>query len=73
MQQKAKTVMRRRLSDWKAAALSAMSSGDFDLGRLLSQAENEIDRSGFVSDTLVVLYLKALAARGIQGGDDDDD
>jgi hypothetical protein len=71
MQQKAKTVMRRRISDWKAAALSAMSSGDYDLGRLLSQAENEIDRSGFISDTLVVLYLKALTARGVHTGDDD--
>lgn len=68
-QQKAKTIMRRRISAWKTCALSAMSSGDFDLGRLLSQAENEIDSGGFVSDTIVVTLLKVLAARGVGGAE----
>lgn len=66
MQQKSKTVMRRRISNFRAAGRSAMSGGDYDLVRILSQAENEIDRSGFISDTLVVELLKAFADRGIE-------
>ena len=71
-QQKAKTIMRRRISAWRTAALSAMSGGDFELGRLLSQAENEIDSTGFVSDTIVVLLLKMFAAKGVARGEDPD-
>ena len=71
IQQKAKTTLRRRLPTWKAAAFAAMSAGDFDLGRLLSQIENEIDTNGVASDTLIARYLTEMAARKIQGGEGD--
>lgn len=65
-QQTVKTTNRRRLSYWRAAAENAMKTSDYELARLLSHVENEIDASGFVSDNLVADYMKALTARGVE-------
>lgn len=70
-QQRTKTMNRRRLQVWKAVALAGFSSGDFDLGRVCSQIENEINTTGFVSDTLVVEYLALIRDRGISDMPDD--
>lgn len=64
-QQVTKTVNRRRLNSWRAAAQNAMRSGDFDLGAVLNKIENEIERTGFASDSLVDDFLKVLSAREI--------
>jgi hypothetical protein len=68
-QQAEKTVMRRRVPSWGAAAKSALAGGDHDLGLLLGQMQNEIASSGFVSDSLVAEYIKALRKRGIHAFD----
>jgi len=64
-QQATKTINRRRIAYWKAAGECAMRAGDFKLGRLLSQVENEVNATGFVSDNLVAEYMAALGARGL--------
>lgn len=63
-QQATKTINRRRISYWRAAAENLMKAGDYDLARLLSHIENEINGTGFVSDSLVADYMKALSTRG---------
>lgn len=64
-QQSIKTMNRRRLSYWRAAADNAFKTGDAGLARLLNQIENQIDTSGLVTDSLVAEYMKALASRGV--------
>lgn len=64
-QQEAKTVGRRRVSSWRTAAQMASRSGDLDLGLLMAQMENEVNTTGFVSDSLYTEFEAALRKRGI--------
>lgn len=64
-QQSHKTENRRRCVIWEAAAKNALKNGDHDLGLLISNIRHEIDRFGFVSDTLINEYVKAINARGL--------
>jgi hypothetical protein len=66
-QQQHKTENRRRLPTWKKAGQAAANSGDHELARLCWQAEHEIDKTGFTSDTLHSDYFKVLIARGFKG------
>jgi len=64
-QQSTKTINRRRVGSWKAAGDGEMKRGDHEMGRLCYQIENEIDATGFVSDTLAAQFLKVLRSRGL--------
>lgn len=70
-QQATKTINRRRVASWDTAARQALRSGDHDLGLVLGQIKNEIEMTGFVSDSLVEEFIKLLVGRGIEMGDDD--
>lgn len=65
-QQNAKTINRRRVAIWKEASRAAHRAGDFDLAACLSQIENEIDTTGFVSDSKSNEFLQLLRVRGIE-------
>jgi hypothetical protein len=59
------TENRRRLPTWKTAGRIAANGKDQDLARLCWQAENEIDRSGFVDDHTVSEMFKVFRTRGL--------
>lgn len=59
------TVNRRRLTVWKAVAKQAIGRGHVDLGLLAGQIQNEIDRTGFVSEKLASEFLVAAETLGI--------
>lgn len=63
-QQGIKTTNRRRLPTWKALGSSAFNAGDQELSRLAFQAEQDIDSTGFVGESLVVALHKVVASRG---------
>lgn len=64
-QQATKTTNRRRVASWETAARQALRAGDHDLGLILGQIKNEIDMTGFVSDSLVAEFISMLVGRGI--------
>lgn len=64
-QQQHKTENRRRLPTWEAAAKIAFQSGDQDLARLCAQAEDQINRTGFVIDSTVQEFFKVVTSRGL--------
>lgn len=65
-QQNAKTIMRRRVQVWNAAGHLALKTGETDIGRVTFQIEREIESSGFVSESLVVEFLRLIRKLGIE-------
>lgn len=59
------TENRRRLPTWKTAGKVAANGNDQALARLCWQAENEIDRSGFVDEHTVSEMFKVFRSRGL--------
>jgi len=64
-QQGEKTILRRRIPNWKAIGDQAAKTGELDVARICWQCANELDAHGFVSDHLTGEYLQLLATRGI--------
>lgn len=64
-QQQIKTINRRRLPSWSAAAQNAFNAGDFDLARLFSQSEDQIKRIGFVEDQTINAIFQVADSRGL--------
>ncbi len=60
-QQAEKTVLRRRIPNWKTAGDQAANEGLIELARICWQATNELERQGFVTDHLVAEFFKAIA------------
>jgi hypothetical protein len=66
-QQGIKTINRRRLPTWKTAGESAAAQGDNEMARLFWQAEGEINKAGFVSDSVIGDIFKAARVRDLLG------
>lgn len=66
-QQKSKTVWRRRLPYWAAAAKQAALNGDSELSRVLWRIHDKIQETGFTPDDLIGEYADALVKRGLAG------
>jgi len=64
-QQAEKTVLRRRIPNWKAIGDQAAKAGELDIARICWQCANELDTHGFISDHLTGEYFKVLATRGM--------
>lgn len=64
-QKQHKTENRRRVTIWRAASKNAIATGDYDLGLIISSMAHEIETTGFISDSLIDEYVKALSARGL--------
>lgn len=64
-QQSIKTMNSRRIPTWRAVGDSFSKNDDLEMARLMWQAENEIQSSGFVSGTLVGQIYKTAGARGL--------
>jgi hypothetical protein len=59
------TENRRRLPTWKTAGKVAANGNDQELARLCWQAENEIDKSGFVDESTISDMFKVFRSRGL--------
>lgn len=66
-QQGIKTINRRRLPTWKTAGDAASALGDNEMARLFWQAEGEINKTGFVSDSVIGDIFKAARVRDLLG------
>lgn len=64
-QQNIKTINRRRQPDWKKAGNAAMNSGDGEMAQLFWVAADQIDRTGFVSDSTLANIFKTAHVRGL--------
>lgn len=64
-QRSIKTMNRRRIADWRQVGRSFAGADDLDMARLFWQAEDEIDRTGFVDGSTEIAIFKALRARGM--------
>jgi len=65
-QQQAKTTNRRRVAGWKTGANQACQAGQIELGLLMGQIQNQIDATGFATDSLVAEFYKELGKLGIE-------
>lgn len=66
-QQRSRTINRRRLPAWQKAGAVAANGGDQELARLFWQGENEISRTGFVSETTSNDLNKVFMSRALDG------
>ncbi len=65
-QQATKTINRRRVAGWKVGANQACQAGQIELGLLMGQIQNQIDATGFATDSLVAEFYKELGKLGIE-------
>jgi hypothetical protein len=64
-QQQALTTNRRRLPTWKKAGAIAANGDDHELARLFWQGENEISRTGFVTESTMGELNQVLMSREV--------
>jgi len=64
LQHKAQTMNKRRLPTWRKAGSQSANNDNLELARLCWQAENEIEHTGFVTETTYVNLIKSLRALG---------
>ena len=63
--QNIKTILRRRLPVWDAAATAFGKRGDYELSKLFAQGFNEIEMNGSITDTTYGRLWKSMRSRGL--------